>query len=300
MNWLFLALLSRVFLATCNVFDSHFQNAHFKDGFAQNFFGSIYFIVIIPLLYLWIHPALPPVSVWPWLIAAGCMFRLFLIPYFEAMNHADSSAVSSMFMLGRVFAPVFAYFLIGEVLTAREWLGFGVVVAGALLLTNTPGKMHFNLRPMLLMAAAGMMIALYTVTSKHCFNVMPWLDAYFYTVLIGNLLAWSMILAPPLRAGIVAGARQFPKIGAHVGISVLLALTGNFMYFYALSLTKVSNMVMIAQFQPFMVILIGWIFSKLGWLKLTRESFAVRDIRRKVIAFLVMIAGVALALAPRF
>src|SRR5689334_20073032 len=101
MWWIAVSLISRVFFAGCNVLDSHFRPTVFKDPYAQNFCGALYYIVAVPPLFLIDGPAMPQGDTVWWHIASGVLLSLYLLPYYEAMKWGDASSVASLFNLNR-------------------------------------------------------------------------------------------------------------------------------------------------------------------------------------------------------
>ena len=54
-------------------------------------------------------------------------------PYYLSLEAEETSIVVSLFSLGRVFLALFAYFLLGELLSVWQYLGmFVIVIAGAI------------------------------------------------------------------------------------------------------------------------------------------------------------------------
>lgn len=299
MFWVLVALLSRISFACCNVLDSYFRNLSFRNGFSQNFFGSLYYIVIIPVLYVVIKPSWPEPQYWGGILIAGVFSALYLVPYLEALKYADSSVVTSYFTLGRIFTPILAFFMINERLSLMEIMGFIVVMLGAFYLSlqaqGGAGK-KFEFKPFLLMTLSGLMIALYTVSSKQVFDAWPWEKAFFYIVVVSSATSWLTYFLPSVKNHIREDMKLAPVIGRLYGLNVLFGLLGSILFFYSLALTKASYVAMAAQFQPFVVILLMFLARRFGLLKEVRESLDVAAVRKKSVAFFIMALGVLLSL----
>jgi transporter family protein len=295
MWWIIVSLLSRLSFATSNVLDSHFRHVTFKDAYTQNFCGTLYYLLIVPALFLIAQPVWPAAADWPWLIVGGVLMNLYLIPYYEAMKWSDSSSVTSLFTLSRVFSPILAFFILGEQLSLRQYIGFGVVLAGAFLLSYDRKVMKITLKPILLMALSGILVSLSIVFTKHVFNHMRWLDAFSYLVLFASITAFVPYLLPSKRAGITKGVKEFPGYAVPMGLNVGCGLAGNTLFNYALSLTLVSYVSMIGMFQPFFVMGISYIAYRMGWLN-AKESFHPHDMAQKIASFVIMTAGVLITL----
>jgi len=297
MLWLPIAILSRFFFACCNVMDSHFSRNNFQNGFTQNYVVALFYAVLSLFLLALFHPAWPMFNVWPWICTAAFFQSFYLIPYFEALKEADSSVVTSLFTLGRALTPLVAIILINERLSVWGYIGFGVVIIGAIYHSYVPGLKKFNIKPALLMALSGLMVAVFTVASKPVFNKIGIRDGFIWIVALSSFLSLLTILIPSLRAAIKTDLVQSRKTWMWFFVSLVSASIANFLFFFSLALAKASYVTMIAQFQPFFVLAIVYSLSKAHILT-TRESFSARDVKQKLTGFLIMAAGLLISFLP--
>ena len=299
MLWLSLAVLSRFLYACCNVADSHFSRCMFKSGLSQNFIVQLYYLVFSVFMFAWLQPAWPSSSAWLWIFVAAFFQGFYLIPYFSALKAADSSVVASLFTLGRALTPVMAFLLIGEQLSVWGYIGFVVVVGGALYHSYVPDLKNFNVRAAVLMGLSGLMTAVYAVASKAVFDKIGLVDGFAFITGLSCLLSVLIFAVPSLRRTIKADFVQPRRQWGFFFLIFCLSVFANFTFFYSLSLTQPTNVAMIGQAQPFFVLLVSFGLYKALGIK-TQENFSAAAVKQKSVGFLIMAAGFLLSLLPAF
>lgn len=140
MNWFFYALLSALFAALTAIFaKSGLQ------GIDSDFATFIRTVMIVFVLALWVSylgkwQPLATVGGRQWLslslsAAATGLSWLF---YFKALQLGQASHVAPVDKLSVVFVALFAALFLGERLSAREWLGIALIVAGVICIALKP------------------------------------------------------------------------------------------------------------------------------------------------------------------
>lgn len=294
--WFFWALFSRLISAGSNVVESHYYHKIFKSGVGQTFISSLYWIVILPVLYVFAHPALPAFGLWPWIILAALSYILCLQTFYAAYAFADTSSVASLFTIGRVFVPIFAFFLYGEQLSLWGYFGFVLVMIGSLVLSYRPNSKGFDFRPLGLSLLSGFFFAIYTTGSKYVMGESAhWFDGWFWVVCVAYASGLMLIFIPSQQKHLLMLVRRLPQYGLNYSSYALLCLLSMSTYCYALSLTKASYVIMAAQFQPYFTLGLSFLFSRLPWFH-GKESFDAESLRLKLVAFVVMSAGLVMSL----
>jgi drug/metabolite transporter (DMT)-like permease len=295
MNWLLLSFLGRISFAICNILDSHFGHANFKSAYSQTFFYNLFILALLPIYYLiWgVNPI--TLDLLPWIAVGGLTFFIYVIPYLQALKIADASTVVSLFTLGRAFVPPLAWLAINETLTPPEIVGFIIVLGGALWHAYEPGKANLNMRLITLMLLSGLMIAIYSICSKKIFEEIGFQSGVFYFFLADSLICLCLLANSRLRPELIEATKSFRKIAPGYSLVVIFSLLGNIFIFGAISLTKVSHVTMTAQFQALIALLLSFLVGKLGFLQ-NKESLTKVAIRQKLIGFVIMAAGMAVAL----
>lgn len=136
-NWLAWALLSATFAALTAIFAKVGLEGIDSD-YATLLRTAVIFLtlgMLIAALGKWRDPTqLPPRSV-AFLVLSGLATGASWLCYFRALKAGDASRVAPIDKLSVVLVALFATAFLGERPTPREWLGIGLVSAGALLLS---------------------------------------------------------------------------------------------------------------------------------------------------------------------
>jgi transporter family protein len=136
-NWLVWALLSATFAALTAIFAKVGLEGIDSD-YATLFRTAVILLtlgVLIAALGKWRDPTqLPPRSL-VFLVLSGLATGASWLCYFRALKAGDASRVAPIDKLSVVLVAIFATAFLGERPTPREWVGIGLVGAGALLLS---------------------------------------------------------------------------------------------------------------------------------------------------------------------
>ncbi len=71
-------------------------------------------------------------ATWGWLVFIGVFIGLVTLSVQYGLTHVAANRAIVLFMFELVVAAVSAYFLVGETLLSREWIGGGLIVAASL------------------------------------------------------------------------------------------------------------------------------------------------------------------------
>jgi drug/metabolite transporter (DMT)-like permease len=133
--WIFIAFLSPAFYGICSIYDSLLINKSFKNPMTLTFYASLFTVIFIPFLFLFYRFSLPSISFLPIFLLLGIINVSYLYPYYRGLQRDDTSTAISFFGLGRIFIPIWAFFIISEKLTPGEYIGIALVIAGSVLLS---------------------------------------------------------------------------------------------------------------------------------------------------------------------
>ena len=287
MLWLFFAFLEPMLHAIANIFDTYLANRLFKNTFTLIFYATCTNVLFLPLVWILQRPAFPTVSQLPLFFLLGLAEIGYLYPYYQALKHEDTSIVTSLFSLGKIFVPLLAFFIVEEVLTPWQYLGFIIIIVSGALLTIKE-KLRVN-RSFWYMALCSLILAFDVVLYKYIFQEVSWSTGFTWGTL--SVLVFSLPLIFIIRKDI---AQQFSIFKAYAHLFIMeefLSFAGSAAMTFAISLTSVSLVGAIGSFQPLMVLVYALLFGKY-FPRAFREDVTGKGIFKKVILFLVMVVGV--------
>lgn len=294
MHWLFIACLSRICFAVGNILDAHFCVGYFKNLVCQMFYFGAYQLIFILVAILFFPVQLISPELMFWAVLSGLCLALHGVPYLSALKSADTSTVVSLLTLGRVFAPIMSYLLVKEVLDLNEVIGFGITILGSLWHAYKPDSFKVDYKLVLKMMLAGFMVAGFSVCSKKLFLELDVYSGVFYIFLFDSLFCILTILIPTYTADIISTIKR-KDIRLPYVANVLIAMLGHALSFTAISLTKVTHVVLVGQFQAFFALLISYLFFRSSYFK-HNESLMKRDVMQKMGGFMIMAVGAYWAL----
>jgi transporter family protein len=135
-NWFTWALLSAVFAALTTVF-AKLGVADVDADFAT-FVRTLVIVVLLGVMIVatgkWTNPRLLPVRTLWFLGLSALATGASWTCYFRALKAGDASLVASVDKSSLLLVALFAVAFLGERPAPRQWMGFGLIAAGVLVL----------------------------------------------------------------------------------------------------------------------------------------------------------------------
>ena len=135
-NWFFWALLSAVFAALTAIFAKIGLEGVDSD-LATLIRTVVIFVVLMTFVVVagkWSNPFELPQKTWIFLILSGLATGASWVCYFRALKIGDASKVAPVDKFSIVLVAIFAFFLLGERPSIRDWSGIVLVSIGIFLL----------------------------------------------------------------------------------------------------------------------------------------------------------------------
>ena len=289
------AFISPMAHAVSNIFDSYVSGTVFKRIPTTIFYVNLTNILGILCLPLFgpIHSL--PVEAW---LLVGLLAAInigYQFPYFAALNRTDTSVVAALFQIEKVFIPVWAFLIVGEVLQPIQYLGFGIIILFSLLL-NISRKTHIKINSgFWLMCLVSIMLSFDGAFCKALLEHTDWVSAAFWVAVISFVMQFMMIFIPTTRQDIVKSFGKYRRrFGAFVFIEIFDQL-GSFSPIFALSLIPVLVDSGIQSVQPIFVALYGLVLAKV-FDKRFHEDISRGAMIKKVLCFIMIGVGVGMTL----
>ena len=135
-NWFFWALLSAFFAAFTAIFAKIGLESVDSDLATLIRTVVIFFVLTTFVLVAgkWSNPFELSQKTWLFLILSGLATGASWVCYFRALKLGDASKVAPVDKFSLVLVAIFAFILLGERPSAREWSGIVMIGAGVLVL----------------------------------------------------------------------------------------------------------------------------------------------------------------------
>ncbi|HBP00502.1 MAG: Conserved hypothetical membrane protein, DUF6 family [Candidatus Uhrbacteria bacterium GW2011_GWF2_41_16] len=293
MYWILVALLSPILHGGANVLDNHFSNHIFKQVWSLIFYSSLCNTLFLPLVLLIDIPKFPPPVLLPFFFLIGFIEILYCYPYYKALQNDDTSVVSALFALGKIFVPIFAFFFIGETLGIIQYIGFGIIVLASVALTlNHHERFRFN-RSFIYMLICSILLALEGVLYKYLFNQVDWSTGFVWPIIFSFLFALCLWFFPFFRKDMRNQFTRFRHSFHLFFFEEFLTFSGSAASTYAIALVPLTMQKSIDPIQPFFVLFYAMLLKK-HFPNFFKEKTDHQSVFKKMILFGIMILGIIL------
>jgi uncharacterized membrane protein len=297
--WLLLAFSGPVCWAVSTHIDKYLVDRYFQDNDTAvlMLFTALVGVALLPLIW-WIEPAIltPTPGAIVVMTTSGILYMGAMLFYLRAIQSEEASVVAPLFQASTLFTFLLGYLFLHERLGARELLGGGMIVAGALGLSFR-GRINlrgFKMRLILLMLAATFVLALSTVLFKFFAIRDNFWTTTFWTFVGEGLFGIILLSRPGYWRQFVTLFRRNP--GAVIGVNAaneFINLGAGLAVRYAALLAPVALVSAISSTTTFFVFAIG-ILLTLFFPKFGREDISVTNLVRKAGGVVLITVGVVL------
>lgn len=289
------AFISPMAHAVSNIFDSYVSGTVFKRIPTTIFYINLTNILGILCLPLFGAIHLLPPNAWFLVGLLAAINVGYQFPYFAALNRTDTSIVAALFQMEKVFIPIWAFLIVGEVLHPIQYAGFGIIILFSLLL-NISSKTHIKINSgFWLMTLVTIMLSFEGTFYKALLEHTDWVSAAFWVAIISFVMQFMMIFVHPVRQDIVKSFGKYRhRFVAFIFVEIFDQL-GSFSPIFALSLIPVLVDSGIQSVQPIFVALYGFILTQFFG-KHFHEDISRDAMIKKILCFIMIGIGVGMTL----
>jgi drug/metabolite transporter (DMT)-like permease len=293
--WLLIALVAPMFYGIANVSDSLLINKNFRNPLTLTFYASCFALIFVPIVFIFYPVSVPSISLIPIFILLGIINVLYLYPYYKGLQSDDTSTAVSFFALGRIFIPIWAFFVIGEKLSVGEYLGVGLVIVCSILLSmkGSLRKITFS-KAILYILLSAFIISFEGVLLKYLFEHGVSVGTGVAGEMIFSFLCTLVLLASKkIRTDIIHSFSIFkenvPLFFIEEGATFVAFFTGSI----ALGMAPVTLVRGISSLTPFFVLAYAKVLGK-KVPHLFNEQTNTSITLKKIIVFTITVLGVLL------
>lgn len=305
MSWFFIALLAPLLWAFTNHIDKLLLQKYFSDNGVGTLmiFSSIVGIVMLPVFFF-VNPDIFDIGLQNALILliGGVIAASVLWLYFEALKDEEASIVVVFYQLIPVFAYLFGYIILGEVLTQLELIAMAVIILGTLVVSvEIDAENNFRLRrkTIYLMTLAAALSAFESVIFKFvAVQEDLWVSLFWDNAGLGIVGILLFLFVAHYRRDFLKTlqTKSFPILSLN-GLNEGLYVGGNVLFAYTFLLAPVALVLLVNAYQPLFVFAIGVILT-LFFPKLGAESLTIRNVSQKLVAIAIVGIGTYLLFLP--
>ena len=292
--YVLIAFLTPLLHALSCIVDAHFSNNIFKKVPSLVFYATISNIIIIPFLFFFGTPIIPPLEILAILFIISLIEVCYQIPYYHALRNIDTSIVVALFSLGKITIPVLAYFIVDEKLTLIQYCGFGIILLSTFLLNFDIKKLKINIA-FFLMLVVSLLLSLSSVLSKYSLQSVDFVTVLFWGSLFATSISLSLLFLPQYRTDIIS---SFPKYKKRIKLFLsneILNQGGTLAGTIALAHLPVLAVKSIGSSQSIFTLLLGFVLYKIFGNRFN-ENLTRQEVIKKLISFITIIIGINMVL----
>jgi drug/metabolite transporter (DMT)-like permease len=297
--WLLYAFTGPLLWAVSTHIDKYLVDRYFRHSDTAVLMVFTAFLGVLALPVIWLFDprvmALDGLAI-AVMTVSGILYMGAMLFYLRAIQSEEASVVAPLFQANTLFTFALGFLLLHEMPRWAQLGGAALVIVGALGL-SLDEKLRFKsfkLKLVLLMCAATFVLALSSVVFKFFAVHDEFWSTTFWTFVGEGLFGAAILALPKYRRQFVSLFRRNP--GAVIGVNAaneLINLGGGLGVRYASLLAPVALVSAISATSTFFVFLFG-ILLTLFFPRLGREDLSRRNLVRKGIGGLLIMAGVAL------
>ena len=285
-----IAFLAPFLYALTILIESRLSLDIFKKPATMCFFVSLTNALFIPLVFLLGMPTIPPIQhAWLYFVLAVIDIA-YLYPYYQSLKRTDTSIVSALFTLGKIFVPILSYIFLKDILSDVQYFGFVVILlASAVLSLKHP--LHFRLNnAFYFMLLSSLLLSFRTISAKFLLQTdTNWINLLIYPNLISGMLIFCGLFFKKLRQDVKkhqsAYFCRFKLFALNEFINFLALIVST----YALSKLSPTICAAIEATTPFFILMIAAILTLFCRAKFKEQSV---PLTWKICCFILIIIGV--------
>ena len=103
MFWIIIAIFGPLFHTLVNILDNYFVNRIFKHTATLIFYSYLVNLLFLPLIFVFKMPQIPTLTMIHFFIILTLINIAYLYSYYKALQDDDTSVVTSLFDVGKLF-----------------------------------------------------------------------------------------------------------------------------------------------------------------------------------------------------
>jgi len=284
-------LIAIIFFSIGVFIDNFLINSAFKDTKALLFYSNITNLLFIPLLWIFGLPKiLPNNMIFPILIV-GFAQAIYLYPYFKALKETDTSIISALFNMGKIFVPLLAWLIVNERLSLIQYIGFILIIISSFFLTYK-GELKVN-KALIYMIITSLILAINSTITKYALESVDWITVITWSAVVSTII--TIIIGTLFYRKEISKTRKiyFKNIWRFI-INEFVTFIAIASMIFAITKMPITIVQGLLAAQPVLMILIAY-FAHKFLPKYFKEDFSLKNVLKKTVFFIIIIIGIILS-----
>lgn len=292
--WIFYALAAPFLYSITNFVDKYLLEKRIKDPIAASVFGSAVSSFLGFLLFMFLgFPKIEPMQV-IFLLLAGILLVLYLVPYYSALRLDDTSVVVPLFQFVPLFVLILSSLFLHESLTFKQSIGFiSILLSGYALSVEKIDISIFRPRKILwLMMVSSLIFATVLVLFRSVVKTGDFWVTISYEMMGGGIGSVILLVYVGIKRFKKVVKKIIPLLGivsSNNGVAIVAQISES----YALSLIPASFVSIVGGVQPLFLLLIGYFLTK-SFPRIIKENINLPMMKKKLIVIIFIFIGLYL------
>jgi len=291
--WFTFALIATSLWAFTNVVESMIVKRYERNPIVVLWFSGF-----VKLLFLAGLPLMVDVrtSWMPVLLLAGFLFYIGALAYYFVIGRVDISVTNAAWAIQAIFLSVVGIVLFGEQWSPLQSVGVVLILSGVFTLSYWHKHVSI-IRTVLLLSLVALLFTPEESLKKAALLDGQSVFAVIYWTLLGHASLAFLVpqLFPSYRGRIRALlGRADTQFFLFYCVSICVDLLAVYFLICAYAVGPLSLVSITFSSQPFLVIIIAWMFMRFIPTYAPRELLSVQSVQVKLISFLVVFTGLSL------
>lgn len=292
----FFAILSSAIFSVNNYFDKFFLEKYRLSPVVMTIINGISGFVVGLIILLFTGFYITNLQSILVIVVSGFITILCVLAYYKALFSDETSRVVPLFQFSPIFALIMSFFLLGEQLLLKQYLGSFIIVVGSFVLSLEGFDLKiFKLRPAFwYMLISSFLYAASVVFYKFAVNEIPFWHTLPYEGLGMIIGALAVYIYDNNRKTFVKETSHLKgKVYVLISFNESIYIAGRYSSYFALSLIPASIANILFGLHPFFVLLCGIVLS-LWFPKILHEVISKKILLQKIISIFLIFVGIYL------
>lgn len=290
---IFFAILSPALNSVTNYIDKFLLDKYNVPPLLLAFYtGSVALLASIVIVVLIGFPVINTYTK-ALILISGILTVLQLIPYFKALSLEEASRVVPLFQMIPIIVLILSFFILGEELTIRQYVGSALIIAASFYLTiEKKGKRSIRVKKAFwYMLIASFFSALSLILFKLGIEEIDLWGGLVYEgigIFIGALILVGLFYRK--KSGKKSVAKRPARVFLFAGMNEVIYLSSRYSSFVALNFVPATIVSVLGGLNPVFVFLFGIILTK--WFpQISKEIVNKKTIMVKLSSIFIILIG---------
>ncbi len=294
--WILFALLSPAVYTITNFVDKYLLSNKVKDYNALPIYTAG--VSFIFGLIWWLFAGMPilPIKDAGIIIITGIITIFSIYVYFKALSIQETSMVILFFQLSPIFTLILSMIFLNEIITLKQYLGFGLILGGTSILALPNKKTNWTIpKGFWLILVYDLMFALISIILKYSTYESSFSQIIFYESFgmgMGGLIMY--LLVPTVRKAFNKSRKKLFKYALPIiVVNEIVFIIAKSLGYYAFVIGPVTLVSVIANVHVFFGLLFGYGLTMI-MPKFFHEDISTEKMALKIGAAIFMFIGLGL------